>query len=158
MKIHSCESQQCKTKFNSGKRVMNLVRNFPISFCFFLQNENLFSWTIFCNQHAACVKFDFIWKTCTFIRIHWKLPIRNQKASEDSSMIKNMVRIWNPFVMCFCFLLWNERWGQYLSIRSRHPEVFHKKGILKYFAKFTGKQRCQSLFFNKVAGLLPATY
>ena len=28
-----------------------------------------------------------------------------------------------------------------------------KKGFLKYFAKFTGKHLCQSLFFNKVVGL-----
>ena len=28
-----------------------------------------------------------------------------------------------------------------------------KKGVLRYFAKFTGKQLCQNLFFNKVAGL-----
>ena len=28
-----------------------------------------------------------------------------------------------------------------------------KKGVLKKFAKFTGKNLCQSLFFNKVAGL-----
>ena len=27
-----------------------------------------------------------------------------------------------------------------------------KKGVLKNFLKFTGKHRCQSLFFNKVAG------
>ena len=32
-----------------------------------------------------------------------------------------------------------------------------KKGILRNFAKFTGKQLCQSLFFNKVAGLRPTT-
>ena len=29
-------------------------------------------------------------------------------------------------------------------------------GVLKNFAKFTGKLRCQSLFLNKVAGLRPA--
>ena len=29
------------------------------------------------------------------------------------------------------------------------------KGVLRNFAKFTGKQLCQSLFFNKVAGLRP---
>ena len=28
-----------------------------------------------------------------------------------------------------------------------------KKGVLKNFAKFTGKHLCHSLFFNKVAGL-----
>ena len=33
------------------------------------------------------------------------------------------------------------------------PGVFCKKGVLRNFAKFTGKHLCQSLFFNKVAGL-----
>ena len=32
-----------------------------------------------------------------------------------------------------------------------------KRGTLKDFAKFTGKHLYQSLFFNKVAGLRPAT-
>ena len=37
--------------------------------------------------------------------------------------------------------------------RSSRQVVFCKKGILKNFAKFTGKHLCQSLYFNKVAGL-----
>ena len=41
--------------------------------------------------------------------------------------------------------------------KSSRPEVFYKKGVLRNFAKFTGKHLCQSLFFNKVAGLRPAT-
>ena len=32
-----------------------------------------------------------------------------------------------------------------------------RKDVLRNFAKFTGKQLCQSLFFNKVPGLRPAT-
>ena len=32
-----------------------------------------------------------------------------------------------------------------------------EKGALRIFAKLTGKHLCQSLFFNKVAGLRPAT-
>ena len=32
-----------------------------------------------------------------------------------------------------------------------------KKGGLRNFAKFPGKHLCQSLLFNKVAGLKPAT-
>ena len=32
-----------------------------------------------------------------------------------------------------------------------------KKGVLRNFAKSTGKHICQGLFFNKVAGLRPAT-
>ena len=41
----------------------------------------------------------------------------------------------------FCFL--------YTSSR---PEVFCKKGVLRNFAKFTGKHLCQGLFFINVAG------
>ena len=40
--------------------------------------------------------------------------------------------------------------------RSSRQEVFCKKGVLRNFAKFTGKHLCQSLFFNKVAGLRSA--
>ena len=32
-----------------------------------------------------------------------------------------------------------------------------KKGVLRNVAKFTGRHLCQSLFFNKFAGLRPAT-
>ena len=41
--------------------------------------------------------------------------------------------------------------------RSSRPEVFCKKGVLINFIKFTGKHLCQSLIFNKVAGLRFAT-
>ena len=37
-------------------------------------------------------------------------------------------------------------------MRKQRPEVFCKKGVLRHFAKFTGKHLCQSLF-NKVACL-----
>ena len=41
--------------------------------------------------------------------------------------------------------------------RSSHSKTFYKKGVLKNFAKFTGKHLCQILVFNKVADLRPAT-
>ena len=38
-------------------------------------------------------------------------------------------------------------------INPKQPsEMLHKKAVLKNVSKFTGKQLCQSLFFNKVAG------
>ena len=43
------------------------------------------------------------------------------------------------------------------TTRSSRPEVFCKKGGLKNFTKFKRKHLCQSLFFNKVAGLRPTT-
>ena len=47
-----------------------------------------------------------------------------------------------------CELLW---------FRSSRPDVFCDKGALRNFTKFTGRHLCQSIFFNKVAGLRPAT-
>ena len=41
--------------------------------------------------------------------------------------------------------------------RSNHQRCSMTKGVLKNFTKFTGKRPCQSLFFNKVAGLRHAT-
>ena len=40
---------------------------------------------------------------------------------------------------------------------SSRPEVFCKEGVLRNFAKFTGKHLRKSLFFNEIAGLRPAT-
>ena len=37
--------------------------------------------------------------------------------------------------------------------RSSYQRCFVKKGVLRKFAKFTGKHLCQKVFFNKVAGL-----
>ena len=37
--------------------------------------------------------------------------------------------------------------------QKKAPEMFYKKGVLENLAKFTGKNLCRSLFFNKVAGL-----
>ena len=40
-----------------------------------------------------------------------------------------------------------------VNFRSSRPDVFCKKGVLEYFAKFTGKHLRQVLFLNKIAGL-----
>ena len=41
--------------------------------------------------------------------------------------------------------------------RSGRPDGFCKKVIHENFANFTGKHLCERLFFNKAAGLRPAT-
>ena len=62
-------------------------------------------------------------------------------------------------LICHCFKL-NHLISHWLKseriARSCSPEVFCKKGVLKNFTVFTGNRLCQSLFFNKVAGLRPA--
>ena len=40
---------------------------------------------------------------------------------------------------------------------KRKPTLVCKNGVIKHFLKFKGKHLCHSLFFNKVAGLKPAT-
>ena len=45
----------------------------------------------------------------------------------------------------------------YLTFRSSHRRCSLRKGVLRNFTKFTGKHLCQSLYFNKVAGLKTAT-
>ena len=42
-----------------------------------------------------------------------------------------------------------------LPLENSFPEVFCRKGVLRNFAKFTGKRPCQGPFFNKNAGLRP---
>ena len=44
-----------------------------------------------------------------------------------------------------------------MTTRSSHQRCSVRKGVLRNFAKFTGKHLCQVLFYNKVAGPEPAT-
>ena len=68
--------------------------------------------------------------------------------------------IWPSFTLVFprngIFKCSQKPWMR-LTFRSSRPGVFCKKGVLRNFEKFTGKQLCQGLFFNKVAGLRPTT-
>ena len=43
---------------------------------------------------------------------------------------------------CFHYIVFKRQ-------KLRCPEVFCKKGVLRNFAKFTGRHLCQTLFFNK---------
>ena len=43
------------------------------------------------------------------------------------------------------------------NYRSSHGKCSIRKGVLRNFTKFSGKHLCQSLFFDKVASLRPAT-
>ena len=43
--------------------------------------------------------------------------------------------------------------GAVIIDRSSHQRCSVKRGVLRNFTKFTGKHLCQSLSFNKLAGL-----
>ena len=58
------------------------------------------------------------------------------------------------FLMAFLLISLMARRTQPVKVRqvkSSHQRCSIKKGVLRNFAKFTGKRLCQSLFFNKVA-------
>ena len=48
-------------------------------------------------------------------------------------------------------------WDSRKSSRGNHWRCSIRKGVLWNFAKFSGKNLCQSLFFNKVTDLRPGT-
>ena len=60
----------------------------------------------------------------------------------------------NSFYSKVLFLYPLKKWG---LLRSSHQRCTIKVHVLRNFAKFSGKRLCQSLFFNKVAGLRPTT-
>ena len=61
---------------------------------------------------------------------------------------QNILRLTS--VPCIAVFLW-------IICRGSHRRCSLRKGVLRNFAKFTGNHLYQSLFFNKVAGLRPAT-
>ena len=67
---------------------------------------------------------------------------------------KNMIFILENMVFLLKYHIdWHPRKGP----RSSHRRCSTRKGVVRNFAKFTGKDLCQSLFCNKVTGLRPAT-
>ena len=56
-----------------------------------------------------------------------------------------------------CVWLSDAALDDFFFFRSSRPEMLCKKGVIRNFAKFTGKQPSQRLFFNKVTGLRPVT-
>ena len=68
------------------------------------------------------------------------------KENKITGLLRKLQRRWYFELGKIC-------WTEFYILRSSRPKVFCKKGILRNFAKFTGKHLCQSLFFDKVAVL-----
>ena len=62
-----------------------------------------------------------------------------------------LYKLWVAICILVCLIWVIRRIGCFN--RSSRPEVFCKKGVLRNFAKFTGKHLSRKLFFKKVAGL-----
>ena len=87
-------------------------------------------------------------------KTHWVKKYLNYRElvyKTNSANLYFYKKMFLPFYLWFIFAT-----GICIR-RSSRPEVFCVKGLLRNFTEFTGKHLCQSLFFNKVAGLRPAT-
>ena len=65
------------------------------------------------------------------------------------------IRSFYSNLKCSCMLFWI--WGDVVFAEKQLPEASYEKGFRRNFVKFTGKHLWQSLFFNKVAGLMLVT-
>ena len=90
----------------------------------------------------------------------WYFPSGKQTRTALSrkntlrTSLKKMIFILENMV----FLLgYHIDWHSRKSSKSSHRRCSIRKGVLRNFAKFTGKDLWQSLSFNKVTGLRPAT-
>ena len=73
----------------------------------------------------------------------------DQNNSENGHFLRNI--FW-----CFHCWLWKKKCllGWHYVQKLKPLVVFCKKGVLRNFAKFTGKHLCQSLFFHKAVWYL----
>ena len=102
--------------------------------CLFWLHIMKMKWKIVCID-ARCI--DLV--------LHMDTNILNKKSVSCIKQLQSI--IWSSV---------HEKVKQRWDYRSSGPDVFCKKGVLRNLSTFTGKHLCQSLFFDKVAGLSPA--
>ena len=84
---------------------------------------------------------------------NWSIKMDCRNTSKTSFKKWNMALsnwLW-LLLSCVLFLSRQSKWKR--KNRSNHLRCSLRKGVLRTFAKFTGKHLCQGLYFNKVAGL-----
>ena len=85
----------------------------------------------------------------------------SRKILKPKDSICKMLHVHLKCFSIYLRLIKPQEFASHLSQPRLLPEVAtgvsYKKDVLKYFAKLIGKHLCQSLFFNNVAGLRPAT-
>ena len=89
--------------------------------------------------------------SCEFCGISRKPPVA--ASIYEKVFWKNLPNFLENIYVEVSFIISCNFCSWHTQSRSSHPEVFCRKDVLRIFAKVTGKHLCQSLFFNKVAGL-----
>ena len=76
------------------------------------------------------------------VNISWKIQIVHERM--------NVSKV---FFICSSGLLFQRTLITFTSIRSSYRRCSRRKAVFRISANFTGNRLCQTLFFNKVAGL-----
>ena len=88
------------------------------------------------------------------IKKYWPIPMRRTPTKFET---QKYLKTGTLYLTLHVFVKISRVMVFFILQSSRGPEVFCKKRALKNFTKFIGKHLYQSLFFNKVEGLRPAT-
>ena len=138
---------QVRTADGKGK----LFSKIPM-FKYYFQTKSFFKNNLLVKllKHPFCSPFFWL-KTNIF------LPWKKICNIDYSSSLRYLINVNWLYISCKVTkkVIWEQqtKWLLLGVIRSSRPEVFCEKGVLRNFTKHL----CQSLFFNKVAGLRPAT-
>ena len=84
---------------------------------------------------------------------NWSIKMDCRNTSKTSFKKWNMALsnwLW-LLLSCFLFLSRQSKWKR--KNRSSHLTCSLRKGVLRNFAKFTGKHLCQGLYFVKIVAL-----
>ena len=148
---HLCQSFRPATLLN--KRLWHR--------CFTVNFAKISLKTLF-TEHLWTTACEFITETLIFrssrLQMFFKVsvlknfamlgPLSNNKPSFPEHLWWLLLNLWGSkyfFVAEHGIYCWQSHW-----FRSSHQRCSVRKGILRNFAKLTGKHKCQGLFFNKL--------
>ena len=130
----------------------------------FLHYPQTFEWTKFLTSNMFSqaprgqIKLwsslcDLVWIEIALLYFYM-LMLFDELRCYKLKLLKCKVSNQNIVPLIFLTFSFKSSWHIIAIPRSSRLEVFCKKVVLKHFAKFRGKHRCQSPFFWKIAGRL----
>ena len=133
-----------------------------------MEASRLKPWNLLNFSRISCA-YLFYWEEYKLLKLKFEVPdtyfwhifsfVNNNLTPEMTNIRLSIVRIfWKFMLNCTFKLQLTLRYPgiSYPSIQGL-PSPRGKKGVFENFAKFTGENLLHSLFFNKTAGLRPAT-
>ena len=124
------------------------VKN-SVTFLYTSQVKKLFCITLLDISSFCLVKFGWIvWIGFRFF-LQFHFSLEKEIFTKAAITSKSSHTIWPQR----SHAIWPQR-SKLSRTTSSHRRCSVRKAFLRNFAKFTGKLLCQSLFFNKVSGLL----